>query len=83
MTTSYTKPPLRAIVRREPYRTASHPRGAKDSVICTLSCGHTQGFKGSRVPQHMARCRECYLRGLEVPDADDGTGDTEASASGT
>jgi hypothetical protein len=56
--------PLRQIVERQRYRTASHPRGTY-SVLLTLSCGHVVHRKGSAEPAGThARCREC---GSDLP----------------
>jgi len=50
----------RQITERRYYRTSSHPRRAKDSVIVTMSCGHDKHFKGSQEPKgDFCYCSEC------------------------
>ncbi len=49
----------RGIVNRSFYTTLNHPRGTS-SVFYRLSCGHTQGRKGSQdVKGSVVRCKEC------------------------
>lgn len=48
-----------AIVKREYFRTSSHPHGAKHSVFVTLACGHEKRYKGSEEPKRYAFCDEC------------------------
>ena len=49
----------RKIVKRARYRTPGHPRGAADSVMVTLECGHEKFYKGSQEPKLRARCEQC------------------------
>lgn len=48
----------RKVVKREPYQTPSHPNGT-ESVLITLECGHTVGYKGSREPKRFVICKQC------------------------
>lgn len=47
---------LKKIVKRDYYRTYSHPHNAKDSVFVTLECGCERHYKGSQEPASRARC---------------------------
>lgn len=50
----------RKIISRSYYRTPSHPKKAKDSLIVTLECGHVKRYKGSKAPiSNHAMCGEC------------------------
>ena len=60
--------PLRKIVKREYYRTYSHPNNAKDSVIVTLECGCTKGYKGSQEPGERARCNNWHCPWAKTAD---------------
>ena len=51
----------RVIVKRLYYRHASMPSRSKDSVICTLDCGHLKRYKGSQEPKSIyVMCQECH-----------------------
>lgn len=53
-------PRKRKIVKRQYYRTGSHPVGAKDSVNVTLDCGHRKHYKGSAEPKtDVVYCTDC------------------------
>ncbi len=64
-TVRVAKPVWRRIVKREFYRTSSHPNGAADSLIATLDCGHDRRYKGSKVPRtDRVRCDSCETGGV-------------------
>ena len=52
--------PWRKIVRRDYYRTDSHPNNAADSVLLYLECEHVTHRKGSTEPKgNRVRCKVC------------------------
>lgn len=50
----------RFIINRESYRTPTHRDGTMDSMLVTLSCGHTKKYKGINIPQgNQVYCNTC------------------------
>ena len=52
----------RTIVKREPYRANTARDGTRDSILATLSCGHTKKYKAVQEPKGSeAYCNDCKV----------------------